>query len=77
MKTDSFDLKLSKSQVKRIGDEAIGSRISGDAAKRIAFEEEERIKKIYRLAEMVAQNAGRKTVQEEDVRLVYTMEEEL
>ena len=69
-------LKLSVNKVKAVGHQ-IHDRISDDAARQMAHSEEDRIKKKWRLAKVMAEHAGRQTIQEEDVRLVENMEEEL
>lgn len=67
---------LSKGSVKTIGHE-FTDRITDDAVLRVLAHEEERIKKVFRLAEIMAKHAGRKTIKEEDIRLVLMMEDEL
>lgn len=68
------DVALGVQTIKEVGYESTtNERISKDAAIRIALEEEHRIKEIMRLAEIIAKRAGRKTVKEEDVRVVYQM----
>lgn len=70
------DVDLSVNQVRKIGHKLTrNERISKDAATRVALEEERRIMEIFRLSEKVAKIAGRKTVKEEDVRLVYEVME--
>lgn len=70
MEKKSSDLKLSKMAVKRIGHE-INGRITDDAALRVALEEEERMKEIFRMAQDFANHDGREGIQEDDVRLAY------
>jgi histone H3/H4 len=70
------DVHLGVQTIKEIGYESTkNERISKDAAIRIALEEEDRIQEIMRLAEVIAIRAGRKTVSEKDVRIVYQMME--
>lgn len=73
---DGHRLQLSKGNVKRIM-RSQTDRVSDDAALQVAHEEQDRIKRVTRLAIALAEHAGRKTVQEEDIRMVYMMEDEL
>jgi histone H3/H4 len=63
------DLCLTKNSIRSIAHDVTG-RISDEALVRIAFEEERRIKEKVRLASVIADRAGRKTVMEEDVLVV-------
>lgn len=64
------DVRLSVSGVKELGHEAGVDRVSKEAATRIAFQEEKRIKEKMKLAQTVAKRAGRETVREEDLHVV-------
>jgi histone H3/H4 len=66
---EADDLDLAKSSVRRIA-HSTTDRISDDAVLKIALQEEKRIKEKARLAELVADRAGRKTVREEDIMVV-------
>lgn len=66
---DGDDLQLSKHAIRQIGHESV-DRISDDAALKVALYEERRIQEMMRLASLVAQRGGRKTVREEDVAVV-------
>lgn len=66
---EASDLKLGKRSVKNIGHE-VCDRITDDAAIRVAYEEEKRIKEMFRLANIVSKRAGRQTVREDDIRVV-------
>jgi histone H3/H4 len=66
---DGGDFRLSKHAIREIGHESV-DRISDDAALKIALYEERRIQEMVRLAYLVAQRAGRKTVREEDIAVV-------
>lgn len=70
------EFRLSKHGIKEIGHE-YNDRITDDAVLRVMMEEEERIKKIFRLSQVIARQAGRKTIKEQDVRTVYQIEDEL
>jgi histone H3/H4 len=71
------ELRLNKNGIREISHDVV-DRISGEACNRIALQEERRIKKKVRLASIVAERAGRKTVREEDLMVVETiLEEEL
>lgn len=71
---DGHGVQLGVQTIKEIGyDSTTNQRISKDAAIRVALEEEKRIKEIMRLAEIITKRSGRKTVKEEDVRIVYQM----
>ena len=68
------DVSLSVRAVKTIGHGSTKhGRISKDAALRVAYQEEQRIQEKFRLAEILAEKAGRKTVKEEDIRTVTTL----
>lgn len=68
------DVRLSTRVIKEIGhDSTTEGRISQDAAIRIAYQEQERIGELLRLAEVLAKKEGRKTVKEEDVRTVQQL----
>lgn len=69
MAKDATDLELTKSSVRRIA-HGVTDRISDDAILRLAAQEENRIQEKVRLAELVADRAGRKTVMEEDMEVV-------
>jgi len=65
------DTRFPVQTVREIGYESTkNERIGKDAAIRVALEEENRVQEIFRLAELIASRAGRKTVKEEDVRIV-------
>jgi len=76
MDQNGNDQQFTVHNVKEIGHE-FSERITTDAAIRVAMEEEQRVKKVFRMAKVVAKHAGRKTIKEEDVQIVYQMEEEL
>lgn len=62
------DVRISTRAIADIGHDATkNGRISKDAKVRIAYQEEQRIREKLRLAELVAEQAGRKTVKESDV----------
>ena len=63
------DLGLGKTSVKNIAHE-VTDRVTDDAAMRVMYQEEKRIKEKFRLAEIVANRAGRKTVKEDDLVVV-------
>jgi len=72
--SDGDDVDLSVRAVKNLGHESTKhGRISKDAALRVALSEERRIKEKFRLAEILAESAGRKTIKEEDIQNVQTM----
>lgn len=64
------DVRLSVKGIKDMGHEAGVERMSKDAAVRIAFQEEKRVKEKLKLAHTVAKRAGRETVREEDLHVV-------
>lgn len=65
------DVRLQVQAIKDIGhDSTKNGRISKDAAVRVALQEERRIQEKFRLAEILAERAGRKTVKEVDIRTV-------
>ena len=65
------DVRLQVQAIKDIGhDSTKHGRISKDAAIRVALQEEHRIQEKFRLAEILAERAGRKTVKEVDIRTV-------
>jgi len=66
---DGNDISLSKRAVKGVMHE-FSDRVSDDAAIRVAYQAEQRVMKKTRAAKMVAQQNGRETIKEEDVRLV-------
>lgn len=76
MDKNGNDVRLSKGAVKSIGHE-FSDRITGEAVLRVIDEEEYRMRKVFQLASMVASHAGRETVKEDDVRMVYTFIEEV
>lgn len=68
------DVSFNVNAITRMAHESTkNGRISKDAAILVAHQEELRIKEKFRLAEIIAESAGRKTVQEGDVRIVNTM----
>ena len=71
---DGNSIQLSKRQVKGIMHEHSG-RISDDAAIKMAHIAERDIHRRSRAASLVAQSNGRKTVKEEDVRVVENIVE--
>jgi len=66
---DGNSIQLSKRQVKGIMHEHSG-RVSDDAAIKMAHIAERSIHRKARAAALVAQSNGRKTVKEEDIRVV-------
>lgn len=70
MDIDNRHQTLSKQSVKRIGHE-VNDRITDDAVLRVIAEEEVRMEKIFRAAQVMARHAGRQTIKEDDVRQVY------
>jgi histone H3/H4 len=72
---DGTDLSLSAGNVRSCIHD-VADRVSGDAVKRMAYQEEQRIKKKTRAAKVVANHAGRETVREEDIRVVESIIEE-
>lgn len=68
------DVDLSVRAIKNIGHGSTKhGRISKDAAIRVAYQEQNRIQEKFRLAEILAEKAGRKTIKEEDIRTVEMM----
>lgn len=63
------DYNLSKRGTEEIAHEHVG-RVTDDALYRVMEEVEVEMHDIFRQAKMAASHAGRKTVKEEDVRLV-------
>lgn len=63
------DVRISKSGVRDMAHDVTG-RVTDDACLRVAVQEERRIKEKFRLASIVAERAGRKTVREEDLVVV-------
>jgi len=72
---DGHDIDLSKRQVKKVM-RGVNDRVSDDAAIQMAYDAQERIQKKTRAAQMVAQQNGRVTIKEEDVRLVENIVDE-
>lgn len=62
------DVQLSKHNVEEISHE-VADRITDKALVHLMYNEEHRIKDIMRNAKTLSKHAGRKTVQEEDIRL--------
>lgn len=71
---NGHELSLSVSKVKNIGHNVNG-RISGDAARRVAYQEERRVYKVFKAAKEVANSAGRETIKEEDIITVYQIKD--
>lgn len=68
------EVSLSTRAIKNIGHGSTKhGRISKDAAIRVAYQEEQRIQEKFRLAEILAERAGRKTIKEDDIRTVEMM----
>jgi histone H3/H4 len=63
------DVRISKSGVRDMAHD-VSDRVTDEACLRVAVMEERRIKEIFRLANIVAERAGRKTVREEDIVVV-------
>lgn len=76
MDKDGKELNLSMRGIKRISHEHT-DRITDDAIKRIAYEEEERVHRLIRAAKHVASAAGRETIKEDDLLVVYNIMDEL
>lgn len=72
---DGNDISLSKRSVKGIMHE-FSPRVSDDAAIRMAYQAEQRMMKKTRAAKQVAQQNGRETIKEEDIRLVENILDE-
>lgn len=69
--TNGNDVSLSINAIRDIGHDATkNGRISKDALIRVALQEEARIQEKFRLAEILAERSGRKTVKEVDIRTV-------
>lgn len=68
------ELKLQKGRIKNIGHEVNG-RISDDACIQVAIREQERIIRVFEVANRIAEAAGRKTIHEQDVRMAYEISE--
>lgn len=68
---ESSDFRLGKSGVKLLLKEASGFRVADEAVFQVMVEEEVRIKKIAQAAQVIAEEAGRKTVLERDIRNAY------
>ena len=66
---DGNDVELSKRTVKGVMHEHSG-RVSDDAAIRMAYILEREIHQMARAASLVAKSNGRKTIKEEDIRVV-------
>lgn len=71
---DGNDVQLSKRNVKSIMHD-INSRISDDAAVRVAYMMENDIKKLTKAARVVAKSDGRETVMEDDIRRALEVHE--
>lgn len=72
MKMDELtaqDTGLPVSSIRGISHDVV-DRISDEAVTRIAYHQEKEIKEKVRLASIVANRAGRKTVREEDITVV-------
>jgi len=69
---DANDLELGKRSIKNIA-YGVTDRVSDDAALRVAYQEEKRIKEKFRLAKIIAKRAGRETIREDDLRVVETI----
>lgn len=68
------DVALSVRAIKNIGHGSTKhGRISKDAALRVAYQEQQRIQEKFRLAELLAEKSGRKTIKEDDIRTVEMM----
>jgi len=76
MDQSSHEQQLTKHNVKAIGHE-FNDRITDDATRRVAMDLESRAQKVFRLAQVMARHAGRKTIKEEDIEAVLMMENEL
>jgi histone H3/H4 len=71
---EANDVSLSIRAIKNIGHSSTKhGRISKDAALRVGYQEQNRIQEKFRLAEILAEKAGRKTIKEEDIRTVEMM----
>lgn len=68
------DVELPKKTIERLA-RRNNDRVAQGAILRVAFEEENRITEIFRLAGLVAKRAGRQTVREEDIMVVYEIME--
>lgn len=71
--TDSNEYSLSKGNVKRLLKDESGFRVSDGAALQVIVEEEERIKNVANAARIIAEEAGRKTILERDIRKAWTI----
>lgn len=66
---NGHELNLTKNSVKGVIKDETNTRVTGDAVLQVMAIEEERIRSLSRAAKMIADNAGRKTIQEQDVRV--------
>lgn len=74
MDISGHDLSLGQANVKRIGRRVHeNERISGDAARLMAYFLENEAEDMWRAASEAAEHAGRKTVQEGDIRVAMSM----
>jgi len=73
---NGHDFHLAKSRVKSVGHE-VHDRISDDAVLQVLAEEEFRMIEVWETAERLASHAGRHTIQEEDIRLAYQLNDDL
>lgn len=69
--TKASDFRLSKGNVKRLLKDASGFRVADEAAFQVMVEEEVRIERVANAAQVIAEEAGRKTILERDVRNAY------
>ena len=67
------DVQLSKHNTEKIAHE-VAPRVTDKALIHLMYNEEHRMKDIMNTARTLAKHAGRKTVQEEDVRLALEYE---
>lgn len=61
------DVQFSSYSIKKIGQQAGVDRMSDSAALRVAYEQQREIQNLLQAAQIIANQAGRKTVREEDV----------
>lgn len=76
MEDNANELNLSQKGVKNIA-YRYTDRVTADAVKRVMYEEENKIDTIFESAKRIAENAGRETVKEDDIRIVYHIMEQV
>jgi len=67
---ETKELEITKKSIKKLGRQVGVNRMTDDAAVRVAYQYETTIRTRLKMAQMIAEHAGRETIKEQDLMLV-------